>query len=89
MKDDKKTTNLLVQWSHQKRTNDEELHIIGQVPCPGNTLSKHTCIHIKGKMQHFKFYIKAITHFWYRKKKIKVHRFTNNLQRLQKVMVND
>ena len=31
--------------------------------------------------------LKAIVHFWHKKKK--VHRFTNNLQGLQKVMVKD
>ena len=33
--------------------------------------------------------IKAIGHFRNRNKKLKVHRFTNNLQGLQKVMVKD
>ena len=35
------------------------------------------------------FSLKAIGHFQNRKKKIKVHRFTNNLQGLKKVMVKD
>ena len=40
------------------------------------------------KETHIQRTIKAIIHFRNRKKK-KVHRFTNNLQGLQKVMVKD